>query len=54
MKHERPKNYPHYRRNKYHITDEALELAMHFGASPREIQKALDNKKQAELPQARK
>ena len=54
MKHERPANYPHYRRNKNPgVTREALELAMHFGASPKEIQKALDNKKQAELPKTR-
>jgi hypothetical protein len=51
MKHERPKNYPHYRRNT--VSDEAFNLALHFGASPKEIQKALD-KRQAQLPQTRK
>jgi hypothetical protein len=47
MKHERPANYPHYRRNKNpEVTREAIELAMHFGADPKAIQKSLDQLKQ--------
>ncbi|KKQ31815.1 MAG: hypothetical protein US68_C0005G0030 [Candidatus Shapirobacteria bacterium GW2011_GWE1_38_10] len=52
MKHERSQNYPHYTK-KPKVSAEAIELAMHFGADPKEIQKAL-NKKRAELPQTRK
>jgi hypothetical protein len=51
MKHERPANYPHYRKSD--VTKKAFVIATHLGASPKEIQNAL-SQKQAQLPHTRK